>query len=89
MPLQLSGPYREVWSVAFSPNGKILAAAYEGGRVKCWDREDGKERHTFHVDPGVSYVKFLDDEKLESRADGRVETWNVCPVEAEPLNAMD
>jgi WD40 repeat protein len=84
--LQLSGPYGEVWSLAFSPNGKILAAACEGGPVKCWNLEDGKERHTFHAHRGGCYVAFLDDQRLESRADQTVETWDISPVEVGPLN---
>jgi WD40 repeat protein len=84
--LQLSGHYGEVWSVAFSPNGKILAAACEGGPVKCWTLEDGKERHAFHAHRQVCYVAFLDDQRLESRADQTVETWDINPIKVGPLN---
>lgn len=37
------GHPREVWSIAFSPDGSKLAAADESGRVKLWDPVTGQE----------------------------------------------
>lgn len=35
-----------MWSVAFSPNGEIIASGSEDGTIKLWDVQTGECLHT-------------------------------------------
>lgn len=67
-------------SVAFSPNGKILASG--GGAIKLWDVGSGKELKSLASDlmEVVSSVAFSPDGKtLASATDnGRIRLWDVA-----------
>ena len=57
-------PSAEVWSIAYSPDGKTLASGLSGGQIKIWDARSGEllrtlEEHTSHV----SSVAFAPDGK--------------------------
>jgi WD40 repeat protein len=45
-PLQQGSP---IQSVAFSPDGRLLAAGSVDGYIKVWDTKTGKECHTFRA----------------------------------------
>lgn len=52
-----------IGSVAFSPDGQILASR-EGGTVKLWDVETGKEVRTLSVEDAVESVAFAPDGRM-------------------------
>jgi WD40 repeat protein len=52
----LKGHENAIWQVAWSPDGKTLAAlSSTSGEVKLWDAADRKERATLRSDFGQSY----------------------------------
>jgi WD40 repeat protein len=61
------GPIVNIRTIAFSPNGKLLAAGSgeveEPGRVVVWDVKTLQQRFTFNVDKGVPFVAFSRDGK--------------------------
>lgn len=73
---------QEVWSVAFSPDGKTLATTGAGGSVILWDvekrirRGEPLQKHTEHVNS----IAFSPDGKTlaSGSADGTVMLWNVA-----------
>src|SRR6185437_7670204 len=74
-----------VTGVVFSPDGKLLASADAGGRVRLWDPVTGQAVRTIQVvtspnggSPGVSGVAFSPDGKLLASAggDGTVGLWD-------------
>jgi WD40 repeat protein len=69
-------------SVAFSPNGKILASgSSSGGTVKLWDVRSGKElkRLTGSFVDAISSVAFSPDGKTLAGAtdNGLIRLWDV------------
>jgi WD40 repeat protein len=72
---------KKTTSVAFSPNGRLLASGAScGTRITLWDLRSGKEVKTIsaHLD-GVSSVAFSPDGKtLASGSDnGTIKLWDV------------
>ena len=58
------GETGRVWSVAFSPDGKTLAAGLRDGTVRLWDVATGKERLCLREkDRGARAVAFSPDGK--------------------------
>jgi WD40 repeat protein len=57
----LKGHSDWVYSVAFSPNSKLLASTSGEATVKLWDARSGAALQTFKVDAVVQTLSFSDD----------------------------
>ena len=89
-----TGPGGSVSGVAFSPDGKLLAAAYGDGYVRLWNPVTGQavgsplQAYAGHV-AAVTGVAFSPDGKLlaSAAADGTVRTWQM-PLFSNPYAAL-
>jgi WD40 repeat protein len=55
----LNGHTKNIYAVAFSPDGKTLLSVSEDDMVKMWDLSSGKERHSFKMPPEkADYNRF-------------------------------
>jgi predicted Ser/Thr protein kinase len=71
-----------IWSVAFDPNGELIATSTEGGAVKFWDVHDGQIRGVLNnrkfKSPVWSVAFNSDGTKLYTASDdGYVREWDV------------
>ncbi len=70
----------EVSSVAYSRDGKVLAAAGADGNVQLWDSTGMIPLETVRAHPGASVVTFSPDGKLLAtlgRSDGALKLWDL------------
>src|SRR4051812_18099697 len=78
-PAEFKGHTGLVYSVAFSPDGKVLATGSFDNTVKLWDFATGKELHTLKGHTNQVYcVAFSPDGNLLASAsqDKTVRLWN-------------
>ncbi|HXF85589.1 MAG TPA: hypothetical protein VNK49_09385, partial [Anaerolineales bacterium] len=75
----LEGHAGEVLSVAFSPDGQILASGSWDYTVRLWRTSDGTLLRTLegHVGPVRSVAFSPDGQTLASAGDGTVRLWGV------------
>jgi WD40 repeat protein len=79
--LTIEGQGAEVWSVAFSPDGKTLASGSENGTIKLWDPATGDQRLTLrgHTQRISTVVFSPDGTTLASASwDGTVRLWRAA-----------
>ncbi|MCI0456777.1 MAG: protein kinase, partial [Gemmataceae bacterium] len=77
--LTLKGHTGNVWSVAFSPDGKRLASASSDKSVKVWEAQTGQELFSLqgHTDRVWSVAFNRDGKRLASASgDKTVKVWN-------------
>ena len=78
----LEGPTAEVWSVAFSPDGHLLASGSWDKTVRLWEVATGTLVRTLEGHTGqVNIVAFSPDGRLlaSGSGDGTVRLWGVAP----------
>jgi WD40 repeat protein len=82
LPTELKGHTGLIYSLAFSPDGKLLATAGFDNLVKLWDfAAGGKEIRTLtgHVGPVYSVAFHPDGKTLVSSSDDKtIRLWNVA-----------
>ena len=67
-------------TLAFSPNGQLLASGSSDGTVRVWDSASGNLKGVLASEPrNIQSVSFSPDGKTltAGNADGRVEFWDV------------
>jgi len=70
---------KEVWSVAYSPDGRTLAAADDEGKLKLWDTATGKELAVLSGhDGGILSVAWSHDGRklVTASSDTTVKLWD-------------
>lgn len=77
----------EITALAFSPNGRLLAAADSSGRISIWNineaQKDESDRLTYHAEMKtyagrVSVLNFIDDERIVSSGiDQTLRIWSL------------
>src|SRR5205807_2056828 len=81
-PANLEGRSKRVVCVAFSPDGRLLASADEGGALRLWDVAQKKDLGRFDkkTAPGVTVIALGPSGRVlaTGAADGLVTLWDAA-----------
>ena len=90
LAMETDGLQSSTWSLAFSPNGRILAAANYDSTIRVWESGSWKQLSTLrgHTRP-INKIAFSHDGALLASAgvDGKVRLWN--PRAGELVRTID
>src|SRR5205823_2778398 len=76
----LADKYATAQAAAFSPDGSVLAVAYDDGDAVIYDSTDGKELHVLLCQKkATSYLAFSPDGRvlLTGGDDGTLKLWDI------------
>ena len=88
--IELEGHTDEVWSVAFSPDGKKIVTSSWDRTARIWDAESGKELQKLegHTDVVRSVAFSPDGKKIVTGSNDRTaRIWNLVAVERQHVAA--
>ncbi|WP_082780278.1 WD40 repeat domain-containing protein [Rufibacter sp. DG15C] len=77
---ELVGHNGTVWSIDFSPNGKVLASSGEDGTIKVWDVETGRLLHVLkghERNVWVVRISPLGDKVASGSFDSTIKIWDL------------
>ena len=79
----LPGYFKAAWSLAFSPDSRLLASGSEDQRIKIWDVANGQAVHEFAaVGLGIRLAFSPDGGLLiAGTSDGRISVWDAATWE--------
>jgi WD40 repeat protein len=78
----LKGHRGPVWSVAYAPEGNLLASAGTDGTIRFWDPVSGRERVAFDWQLGRTRVVAFSPDGMRAAAGGDegIAVWDVDAV---------
>ena len=76
--MTLLGHKHQVWALAFSPDGSLMASGDRGGQVNLWHLADGTLQRSIAADDGPIWsLAFTPDGRtLVTASDRRVQSWD-------------
>ena len=73
----LKGPTAQAWTIAFSADGRLLAAGYVDGTINLWDPTTHEHKGSLRHSAAINAVRFARDGQtiIAGCADGTVRVW--------------